>query len=51
MGKCEHEGVRRTKQGPKGIMEIWCCPLAHAAVHRHMLTLRGFTPDAPSNHD
>jgi hypothetical protein len=48
MGACEHEGVRWTKQGPRGIIEIWCCPLAHASIHRRMLTLRGFTPNAPA---
>ena len=48
MGACEHEGVRWTKQGPRGIIEIWCCPLAHAAIHRRMLTFRGFSPNAPA---
>ena len=26
MGACEHEGVRWTKQGPRGIIEIWLPP-------------------------
>ena len=37
MGSCEHESVRWVKQGPLGVIAIWCCPKAHAAVHRPLL--------------
>ena len=29
--------VRWVKQGPLGVIAIWCCPKAHAAVHRPLL--------------
>ena len=42
-GSCEHESVRWVKQGPLGVIAIWCCPKSHAAVHRQMLEIKGFS--------
>ena len=43
MGRCDHTQERWVKQGPKGVIEVWCCPEAHGTFHRRMLEVKGFT--------
>ena len=43
MGRCDHTQERWVKQGPKGVIKVWCCPEAHGTFHRRMLEVKGFT--------